>query len=232
MEWVPDEAVLPVLGCVAQAGASVLSVALATVAGSARVLECCTATATGLDTAATAELGTSDNNWRVGRRDQVWIARNAEVLLDVTEVPLPDIPPAAIDLSVLDIGWDVGHVLTCDSWIREQVTDADSLIALTTPTIPGLRRLETTLTLLDPARVAIAVVGAPPRRWARALTTSMGPMTSAAMEAGRIVAVPHDKNLALRGLDSAPLPTSLLRAAETLLQHTAAGDHHQKGNHP
>ena len=92
--------------------------------------------------------------------------------------------------------------------------------------------LETTLTLLDPARVAIAAVGAPPRRWARGLTTSMGPMTSAAMDAGRIVGLPHDKNLALRGLDSAPLPTSLLRAAETLLQRTAAGDHHQIGNHP
>ena len=41
--------------------------------------------------------------------------------------------------------------------------------------------------------------------------------------------IPTDKSLAIRGVSSSPLPTSLLQAAETLLQHTAVRNHHQKG---
>ena len=229
--WKPTEPVLPVIGCVGQAGATTAAVALATVVGTARVLECCTATSSGLTSAPTAELGRSEHNWIVGRRERVWLARSSEVLLDPSETPLPDSPPTGTELTVLDVGWDLGQVLAGDSWLRDQVTTAPTIIAVTTPTIPGLRRLELALTMLAPARVIVAVTGSHPRRWPRPVTAALGPLTTAAVTANLLVDLPSDKGLALRGLDSSPLPTSLLKAAENLLQRVAAGDQHQKGQH-
>ena len=95
----PTEPVLPVLGCVSQAGASTLALAIATCASPARVLECAPASASGLAVAATAELGTTGNGWALGRREQVWIARTSGVLLGVGDVPWPDDPPAGVGLS-------------------------------------------------------------------------------------------------------------------------------------
>ena len=229
--WRPTEPVLPIIGCVGQAGATTAAVALATVVGTARVLECCTATSSGLTAAPTAEFGRSERNWTVGRRERVWLARTSEVLLDPGETPLPDPPPPGTELTVLDVGWDLGQVLAGDSWLRDHVAAAPAVIAVTTPTIPGLRRLELALTMLAPARVVIAVSGAHPRRWPRSVTASLGPLTTAAVKANLLVDLPSDKGLALRGLDSSPLPTSLLKAAENLLQQAAAGDQHQKGQH-
>lgn len=229
--WVATEDVLPVIGCVGQAGASTLALAIATVASPARVLECCTAPASGLSTAATAELGTTDNAWTVGRRERVWIGRATQVLLGVDEVPVPDDPHLEVALSVLDIGWEVGHVLASHSWVRDQALDAPAVIAVTTPTIPGLRRLETALSLLQASRTQVAVLGAPRRRWPRQLVAAMGPLTAAADTGGRLVTIPPDRQLAVRGLDSAPLPPTLLKAAETLLRQAAVGAHHSKGPH-
>lgn len=229
--WRPNEPVLPVIGCVGQAGATTTAVGLATVVGAARVLECCTATSSGLTAAPTAELGRSEHNWVVGRRERVWLARTSEVLLDPSETPLPDASPAGTELTVLDVGWDLGQVLAGDSWLRDQVTAAPTVIAVTTPTIPGLRRLELALTMLTPARVVVALIGSHPRRWPRQVTASLGPLTANALKANLLVDLPSDKGLALRGLDSSPLPTSLLKAAENLLQHAAAGDQPQKGQH-
>lgn len=228
-EWTHCEAVLPVLGCVGQAGASTLALAIATAAAPARVLECCTVTASGLTTAATAELGTTDNGWTVGRRHQVGIGRTTQVLLGAGEVPVPDRAAADIKLTVLDVGWETGQLMASDSWIRACVLQVATVVVVATPTIPGLRRLETALTLLDRPRALVAVVGAPRRRWPRHLTAAMGPLTIAADSDGRLITIPTDKDLALRGLDSAPLPTSLLTAAETLLRQCAAGDHPTKG---
>jgi hypothetical protein len=107
-----------------------------------------------------------------------------------------------------------------------------SVIAVTSPTIPGLRRLEIALSLLPLAAQVIAVSGSHlPAAGRRQLTPRSGPLTAAALAAKRVCEHPDRQVLALRGLRSSPLPTSLLKAAETLLQHTAVGDHHQKG-HP
>ena len=229
--WSPTEPVLPVLGCVGQAGATTLAVALATVAGSARVLECCTATASGLTAAPTAELGRSDHGWVLGRRERVWVARTSGVLSSPADVPAPDRPPTDVDLTVLDVGWDLGQVMASDGWINDQLAMAPTVIAVTTATIPGLRRLESALELLAPALVVVAVAGSNPRRWPRALTASLGPLTAAATMQRPVVVLAADKTLALRGLDSNPLPPSLLKAAQTLLQHAAAAGHHPKGPH-
>ena len=206
-----------------------MALAIASCASPARVLECATASASGLAAAATAELGATGNGWALGRREQVWIARAADVLLGVGDVPLPDDPPAEVGLSVLDVAWDAGLVMASASWVREQLLAAPTVIAVTAPTVPALRRLETTLTLLAAPRVLVAVVGPPQRRWPHALTAAMGPRSRTAAAEGRIVTVPADKQLAMRGVDSTPLPTSLLNAAQTLRRHNRRRTHNLKG---
>ena len=105
----------------------------------------------------------------------MWIARTAEVLLGVGDVPLPDDPPAEVGLSVLDVAWDAGLVMASASWVREQLLAASTVIAVTAPTVPGLRRLETTLTRLAAPRVLVAVVGPPQRRWPHGADGRDGP---------------------------------------------------------
>ena len=98
---------------------------------------------------------------------------------------------------------------------------APVVVLTTSATIPGLRRLETTLALLPPAQQAVAAVLGPPRRkWPRALVASAGPATRALLRADRVVQVPFDATLATRGIDTAALPTALLAAAGHLLALT------------
>ena len=235
--WAPPEPVLPVLGCVGQAGASTLALAIATAAADApghrdiRVVECCTSTASGLACAATAELGTRPSGWALARRDRVLIARAAGVLHGVADVPPPDQVPGPVGLSVLDVGWDLGQVLAGAGWLGEQVTAAETVVAVTSATVPGLRRLENAVTVLGAERVIAAVVGAARRRWPRPLVAAIGPHTASVDRAGRLLSVPVDAALAVRGLDSSPLPRPLLGAATTLLSRLGSAQNHEEG-HP
>lgn len=218
--WVPETPVVPVLGCHGHAGATTLAVALATAAAPARVVECAGVSMTGLAAAATAELGVSASGWRLGRRDEVWIARPEAAYRDLGTIPVPDpsapgAPP--VRLTVLDVGWDLAHVLGSDGWVNATLTSAAGLVLTATASVPGLRRLERTLTLLAERHVLVAVLGPPPRRWPRHVRATTGPLTRAVLDADRVVAVPVDRHLSSRGLDSADLPGSLLAAAESLL---------------
>jgi len=227
--WTPTQVVLPVVGCLPQAGTSSIALAIATVAGNARVIECCTATASGLAAAATAELGTTTTGWTIGRRGQVAIARLTGVHLSVADLPTPDEPHLAAGLAVLDVGWELGQVLATPSWVSQQVTNAAHVVVVTTATVPGLRRLETALTLLGRDRTVAAVLGPQRRCWPHELAAAAGPAGQALERAGLLVSVPHSKGLALRGIDSSPLPSPLLRAAQALLRHTDAGSQPEKG---
>ena len=184
-----------------------------------------------LTAAATAELGASVNGWALGRREQVSIARTIGMYLAAGELPVPDEAPPGTTVSVVDVGWELGQVLAGTGWLRHTVADAPTVVAVTAPTVPGLRRLENALTLLGAERTVIAVVGAPRRRWPPDLTAAMGPHTRTATLHGRLVRVPADRQLAERGVDAAPLPAALLQAAATLLQYAAPTSHHQNG-HP
>lgn len=124
------------MGCIGQAGATTLALAIATVAEATRLIECGTATASGLAAAATAELG-RDERWTLGRRDRVWLARASEVLLDPSETPLPGELAQQVSLSVLDVAWEVGQVMACDGWIRHQLLAAPTPVLVTSPTVPG-----------------------------------------------------------------------------------------------
>ncbi|WP_448062527.1 hypothetical protein [Cellulomonas hominis] len=229
--WRPGEGALPVVGCLPQAGATSLALAIATHASPARVIECSPPTVSGLVGAATAELGATPSGWTVGRRDQVYLARpSGGTHLSAGELPLPDDAAVGTVLSVLDIGWNLEQVLASHGWLSASLDAAPQVVLVGTATVPGLRRLETALTVLDPPRAVVAVRGPDPRRWPRELTAAIGPATRDQHRTGRWVAVPHDKRLALRGIDSAPLPPALVTAARDVLHHVSAAGHPQKGS--
>ena len=64
------------------------------------------------------------------------------------------------------------------------------------------------------------------------MTSCVGPRTAALLERA-LVEVPHDPGLAVRGLDTSPLPGGVLSAATTLTQLLGldgSPTHHTKGN--
>jgi hypothetical protein len=219
--WAPGNAeqVLPVVACAAASGASTIALAVASAAGrSARILDCRSATTSGLAAASTAELGLHPSGWRRGMRGDVLLERASGLLSRVDEVPHPSVPDRPVALTVLDVGWDLRHVLDVPSWIGDQVRTAGVVVVVTRGTIPGLRHLETTLSLLGQIRAVAAVLGSCCRRWSKAVWQSSGPLTKALDESGRLIVVPHDSRLAAVGLDSRPLPRQLLEAAGAILE--------------
>jgi hypothetical protein len=188
-------------------------------------------TASGLVAASTAELGLHESGWTRGTRDGVLLERASNVLVSIQEVPTPSVPDRIIALTVLDVGWEIGQVLTTPAWLGEQVRSADLVILVTTATVPGLRRLEGALELLAGTSTCAAVIGPKRKKWPRAAEYSAGPRIRALDQAGRLVDVPQDRALAIAGLDATPLPTPLLEAASTLLLLPPA-DTTKKGKTP
>lgn len=227
--WSPTGPVLPVIGCIGQAGASTLALALATVAETTRVVECCSATGTGLTTAVTAELGHTPTGWRLGRREQVEILRAGGVHCSLADIPTPDDPAGPEPVfTVLDVGWDLGQVLATPGWVEQQVGTAEQLVLVTTASVPGLRRLEVAATVLGPRRCVAVVVGVG-RRWRPGSSVAAGPSIRAVEDAGRLTRIPTDRALARYGVTSDPLPPALLRAAASILHHCQTSDTAQKG---
>ncbi len=231
-EWTPQprERVLAVIGTSGSSGASTVALAVALSAEQpARVVECCSASASGLAAATTAELGLHPAGWRQGRREQVLIERVCEVLAGVDEVPSPTPAEHPAQLTVLDIGWEVGQLTTTDSWVSDAVAGADQVLLVSTATVPGMRRLEGALELLvnhtgaDVAdRTWVAVVGPRRKKWPRGVEGAGGPPARRALNSGRVVEIPEDRNLSIHGLDSRPVPAALLAAAGRV--HTTGPD--------
>jgi hypothetical protein len=223
--WAPGKAeqVLPVAGCADTSGASTIALALASAAGrSARILECRSGTTSGLAAASTAELGLHRSGWRRGMRGDVLLERASGLPTSVDEVPLPSVPDRPLALTVLDLGWDLRHVLDIPCWMGEQVRTAGVVVIVTRAAIPGLLHLETTLSLLGQIRAVAAMLGSPCRRWSKAVRQSSGPITKALDDSGRLIVIPHDSRLAAVGLDSRPLPRQLLEAAHAILELTGS----------
>ena len=227
--WRPDEPVLPVLGAAGSVGATTLALALAQAAGGGRVVECASVTASGLGGAPTAEHGQDPDGWVLGTRGAVAIDRPGQVVLTPDEVPTPPVHAPAPSLTVLDVGWEAGQVLAGSSWIADQLRRAPDVVVVTTATVPGLRRLECALSLLNRrTAVVVAVLGPPRKKWPRPVQHCAGALTKDLDAAGRLVVVPADPGLHVRGLDSTELPAGLLSAAGHLLGLTRAGNP-QKG---
>jgi hypothetical protein len=220
--WTPPagERVLLVVGCAGSCGATVLAVALATAAeGSARVVECASATATGLAAASTAELGATSDGWVQGSRDQVRLDRAGRPRPHVDAIPAP---PSAEQpmLTIVDVAHSLEEVLACGGWLADLLAAAPVVVLVARATVPGLRRLETCVDLVGAGRVVAAVLGRTRTRWPREVIRSLGPLTRAVIAAGRLVEIPEDRVLAVAGLTPAPLPSSLITAAATLLPLT------------
>ncbi len=229
--WEPHEVVLPVIGCAGSVGATTLALSLATAAaaaaaatvGSARVVECCTVTASGLAPASTAELGQHPTGWLQGTRGEVLLERSSDLFISPDEVPPPTDAAPAVGLTVLDVGWELGRLLASPSWLSDRVLQADHIVAVTTATMPGLRRLEGALALLDGTPVIGAVLGPPRRKWPRGLEYSLGALSRQLDQRGAMHLIPLDRGLAVRGLDSELIPTPVLTAADHLLRESVAG---------
>lgn len=223
--WCPEERVLPVVGALPQAGATTLALALATAVAPARVVECSPMLASGLAAAATAELGTSASGWVLGRRDNVRLVRSGpDDRPSGVAHPLPDDGAPGTSLSVLD----VGSAQAATGWVAATLALASHVVVVTTATVPGLRRVEAALAGVGPDRGVVAMRGPDPRRWPRELRAALGPAARHLHREGYWVTVPHDRHLAVRGLDSSPIPPTLLAAARDLLRRVDAA-HDSRG---
>ena len=223
--WSPadGEHTIAVIGSAGSVGASTVALAIGMAAAApVRVIECCSVTASGLAAASTAELGLHPTDWRQGKRDHVLLERASEVLAGVDEVPLPTEAQNETQLTILDIGWEAGQLLATDCWLAEAVRAADQIVLVTTATVPGMRRAGVAMDLLagywQPEQIVLAVRGPRRKKWPRGLEHAGGPAVRRALDADRCVEIPEDRELAVNGLDSRPVPAPLISAARQLLE--------------
>lgn len=227
VEWTPasDELVIPVVGASGSCGATTVALALATaVKGPARVVECASASLSGLAAASTAELGADDHGWVHGTRDHVQLCRAPGFRETPDTVPTPS-PTDAPVVTVVDLGSQLSQVLAGHGWLTSLLADASTVVVVARATVPGLRRLESSLHLLDSDRVVAAVLGPPHQRWPRAVAHTVGALAGALRDSGRLVEIPEDRTLAVHGLTPDPLPARLVTAGGVLLSHLEGNPH-------
>ena len=214
--WAPpaEELVVAVVGCVGGAGSSTVALGIASAAGDARVVECCTVAASGLGGASSAELGSTPDGWVQGSRGPVLIERRGDRMESPARCPAP--AATTRHLTVVDCGWDVDLLFGDTGWLGALVRDASAVVAVTRPTLPGLRRLETAVGLLGTQRAFAVLVGVE-KRWSRRLEQALGPYGRTLRAAGRLTDLPHDPTLAMDGLTPEPLPTPILTGCSALL---------------
>lgn len=211
----PGEQVVLVVGATGGAGASTVALAVASCASNARVVECCTVASSGLAGGSTAEMGITADGWVQGTRDDgVLIERRSDRVPDLEAMPAPT--PATSTLTVLDVPVDVDLLVASPGWLGQLARTLPSVVGVSRPTIPGMRRLEAAAGLVGPDRVLAVVVGAP-KRWPRQLEQHLGPHGRRLRAEGRLIEVPHDPRLAVEGITTDPLPASLLAAVAPLL---------------
>jgi hypothetical protein len=216
--WTPEpgERTVVVLGSSPGVGATTVVVAMAAARGAGRVVECCAASASGLVAASFTELGEADAGWLRGQRDTVFLERRGVNLNAVADL-LPPLPADGLPLTIVDAGADLDAVRRA-GWLADLLVGVP-VVVVASGTLPGLRRLESLLAGLDTDTDAtVAVVGPSRRRWPKALSFSVGPLARTLDAAGRLVAVPLDRRLALHGLDSAAFPPRVLAAGALLAE--------------
>lgn len=217
--WSPSGPVLAVVGACAGSGASTMSLALGTAAGTALVVECSTPTAAGLTAAATAELGRDPGGWVRGTRDAVLLERPADTLGGPHEVPHPS-PGGDDALVVVDVAWELGSVLAGHGWLTDLLEGPGPVVVTAPATVPGLRRLDAALAMLEHAHPVVALIGPRRRGLLRPVSSAVAALSRTHDLVGRVVHVPAEARLRTRGVDSTPLPPGLLRAATELLALT------------
>lgn len=200
--------------CAPGAGTSTVALAIATVAGVARVVECCTGSASGLAAATDAELGRTTHGWIEGTRAEVLLQRRDDRVTGPAELATP--PTASAPVTVLDSSWPAEDLLECRGWLGDLARTLHTVVLVARPTVPGLRRAESTLALVGAERAHLVLVGMHPRRWPRAVEHATGPLTRRLRAEGRITCFPFHAGLAVTGLTPEPLPAGIVRAARSL----------------
>lgn len=87
-----------------------------------------------------------------------------------------------------------------------------SRILVCRATLPSVRRADADL----PDGAVFVVVGC--SRWPKVVAASLSPTLQRAMNDGRIVLVPHDRDLELYGVDAEPLPSSARDAGRHVVE--------------
>lgn len=207
------------------AGGSTVAVAIAEAAVargfSACVDEFSGPVASGLGVACDAELGVDlSGRWRVGRRGGVLIHRLAD-LGETIATAQPPVAGSSSELTIVDTGWSwptVAQMLAapCRTTGLAAVLRTAPLVLVCRATIPSLRQAEAVLNSFSDCLPALAVLG--PDRWPGEVTASLGPRITELRRQYRVVAVPLDKQLAIRGVTADPLPRTVTAAGRSLLQ--------------
>lgn len=214
LSWLTPEPVM-VVAAQPAAGCSTVAMAIAGAAAdrAAHLIEVADAAASGLAAATRAELGSDPAGlWRRGRRDQVLVSRACDLVPDQA----PDLDVAAAATVV-----DLGHPRLPLRPGALAGLPGPAVVAVCRASIPGISRLEVLLAALDrPALVA--VIG--PSRWAGPVRAVVGPGLRQAADAGAVVRIPCDRDLAMTGLTAHDLPRKVAAAGARLWQlATAAG---------
>ena len=201
----PAERVLTVVGAHGMAGATTLALAIATVSAPARVVECAPTSKSGLVGAATAELGSRDG-WLRGTRDDVVLERSD----DVTSTPIP--LSSDLATTVVDVGCrfpDRSDV----PWMTSTLDAAGLIVIVGDCSLHGIQRIQQTLPMMVGRSCVVAVRGSKPHQAPRIVRQALGELDSPKP----LIHIPDDRRIRVRGIDTSPLPSSLLVAAERIL---------------
>ena len=212
--WAQQGPLVPVVGACPGSGASTLVLALATAAGTARIVECAPAETAGLVAATTAELGRDRHGWMRGCRDEVMIERPSRSVHSPGEVPTPAVTDSPLVL--VDVAWGIEFVLDSAGWLGDLLRRPAPVVVTAVPTVPGLRRLDAVLHRLN--RPVVAVVTPARGRLPKQVVRALDDLRHTHQLADRIVPVPLDPHLRTRGPDSSQLPQPVVRAAAQVLK--------------
>lgn len=167
----------------------------------------------GLVAVPTRELGElAGGLWRRGLRDGVTVDRPTG---DVAPTGWPTATddrdkPHARSVTVLDLG------LPGEGPLTRLATAGCRTVVVARCTVPGVQAVETQLTALGADQAVVALVG--PGRVPSAVGACTGPLLRGLRSAGRVVAVPVDRQVATTGLTSRPLPRPLIGAGRGLFE--------------
>lgn len=215
------------------AGASTVAVAVADAlavtgaGGDVELIDAAPSETSGLIGVAQREVAGPNGQWRAGRRGTVVVRRPTISPRALGE--LPDLALAPGARAVIDAGFSI-RALDGDPGMF--LRDVEVLLVCRA-TVPGLRLAEGALKLL-PLLPWLAVVGA--RRWPSVVQGSLGPIFARAVDEGRAVLIPTDRDLHVCGVGADPLPRAVVaaaaRLAELIWPDTATGtpQHRRRGH--
>jgi len=206
------------------AGATTVAVALADAlavtdaGGGVELIDAAPSETSGLIGVARREVVGANGEWRAGQRGTVAVRRPTLSPRSLGELPQLALGPGT--RAVIDAGSSI-HALDADPATLLRVFD---VLLVCRATVPGARLAEVALNLL-PARLPLAAVGA--RHWPSVVQASLGPILAEAVEDDRVVLIPTDRDLQVRGVGADPLPHAVVaaaaRLAELIWPDTAAG---------